>query len=168
MRIDKDWLRIMTRAEEMRNAVAAASSDLLRSVWQCLRRLGVSMKRVPDVTHRSDRCRVCRSSLPALYTDLERCQKSLEGYLEKKRARFPRFYFVSNPVLLQVLSQGSDPKAMQPYYEKLFDSIDRVVHDRKTPNAIVQFRSIIGKDTEDVNLSHVMHAGTPMSTRGCP
>jgi dynein heavy chain len=30
MRIDKDWAKIMARAEEMRNVVAAASSDLLR------------------------------------------------------------------------------------------------------------------------------------------
>lgn len=71
------------------------------------------------------------TTLPVLFVELEKCQKSLEGYLEQKRSRFPRFYFVSNPVLLLVLSQGSDPVQMQPYYEKVFDSISQVVHDRK-------------------------------------
>ncbi len=37
-----------------------------------------------------------------------------------------RFYFVSNPVLLLMLSQGSDPLAVQAYYEKIFDSITMV------------------------------------------
>ncbi len=36
------------------------------------------------------------------------------------------FYFVSNPVLLLMLSQGSDPLAVQAYYEKIFDSITMV------------------------------------------
>lgn len=71
------------------------------------------------------------TTLPVLFVELEKCQKSLEGYLEQKRSRFPRFYFVSNPVLLLVLSQGSDPVQMQPYYEKVFDSISQVVHDKK-------------------------------------
>ena len=49
-----------------------------------------------------------RESLPIMFTDLEKCQRSLEGYLEQKRDTFPRFYFASDAVLLQV---GASPKS---------------------------------------------------------
>ena len=89
-----------------------------------------------------------RDTLPALYAELEKCQKSLEGYLEQKRGKLPRFYFVSNPVLLLILSQGSDPLQMQPYV-KVFDSIDKV-HGKAGKNQVLQIQSSIGNARETV------------------
>jgi dynein heavy chain, axonemal len=41
--------------------------------------------------------------------NLELCQKSLNEYLDTKKKIFPRFYFVSNVALLDILSNGNNP-----------------------------------------------------------
>lgn len=121
-KIDKEFCKIMDKSKDTHNVIKCCSSEVLKN------------------------------SLPILHQELERCQKSLEGYLERKRAKFPRFYFVSNPVLLQILSQGSDLIAIQSYYEKLFDSISQVVYDSSSQSAITHIKQIYGDDEEVVQL----------------
>nr|XP_023024309.1 dynein heavy chain 10, axonemal [Leptinotarsa decemlineata] len=53
---------------------------------------------------------------------LDRCQKSLNEYLDSKRRRFPRFYFISTEELLSILG-SSDPNVVQDHMIKMFDNI---------------------------------------------
>ena len=64
--------------------------------------------------------------LPGLAEQLERCQKALSKFLEDKRALFPRFYFLGDDDLLQILGQAKDPTVIQSHLKKLFAGVHSV------------------------------------------
>lgn len=54
---------------------------------------------------------------------LDRIQKNLDAYLEEKRMQFPRFYFLSNDELLQILANAADIKSVEKHLNKCFENI---------------------------------------------
>ncbi|VEL09685.1 unnamed protein product [Protopolystoma xenopodis] len=60
--------------------------------------------------------------LHELSDGLERCQKSLNDYLNTKRNAFPRFFFISDDELLSILG-SSEPECVQEHMIKMFDNI---------------------------------------------
>ena len=58
--------------------------------------------------------------------NLENVEKGLNDYMEKKRAIFPRFYFISNAQFLEILSQTKDIKKVKDNVNKIFEPIDSI------------------------------------------
>ncbi|KAM9193992.1 dynein axonemal heavy chain 10 [Dugong dugon] len=62
------------------------------------------------------------SDLQNISEGLEKCQKSLNDYLDSKRNAFPRFFFISDDELLSILG-NSDPLSVQEHMIKMYDNI---------------------------------------------
>eukprot|EP00501_MAST-03F_sp_TOSAG23-6_P000341 GSMAST32.ASY1.ANO1.348.1 assembled CDS len=67
----------------------------------------------------------CRDML----AKLEGCEKALEDYLDVKKNKFPRFYFLSNDVLLEILSNASDPSRVAEHLPACFTGIAGLLLD---------------------------------------
>ncbi|NXV90779.1 DYHC2 protein, partial [Calonectris borealis] len=85
-----------------------------------------------------------RNTLITILDQLQRCQRSLNEFLEEKRSAFPRFYFIGDDDLLEILGQSTNPLVIQSHLKKLFAGINSVSFDEEF-KYIVAMKSVEGE-----------------------
>jgi len=66
-------------------------------------------------------------NLEFIQEQLDLCKKSLVDFLDGRRRQFPRYYFVSEADLLDILSNGSDPKKILIHIPKIYLSTKSLI-----------------------------------------
>ncbi|KAF4324411.1 hypothetical protein G195_002224 [Phytophthora kernoviae 00238/432] len=79
--------------------------------------------------------------LTTMVDQLERCQKALADFLEEKRSRMPRFYFIGDEDLLEILGQSQNPAVIQSHLKKLYQGVYRVEFSEKQDQIVAMLSS---------------------------
>ena len=89
-----------------------------------------------------------QKSLERLLELLQKIQKSLGEYLERERVSFPRFYFVGDEDLLELIGNSTSTTIVAKHIKKMFSGISDLVTDENS--TIIGIKS---KEGETVNLT---------------
>ncbi|XP_055390537.1 cytoplasmic dynein 2 heavy chain 1 [Condylostylus longicornis] len=88
--------------------------------------------------------------IKSLENQLSRCQSTLMSYIMEKRNSFPRFYFLGDDDLLELLGQASKEEIIQKHIKKLFPGIHSLCITKKdgAPNVIDGIKSSEGDNIQ--------------------
>ncbi|KAH9046427.1 dynein heavy chain protein 1 [Lactarius hengduanensis] len=87
-----------------------------------------------------------QKSLERLADLLNKIQKALGEYLERERASFPRFYFVGDEDLLEIIGNSKDIVRIMKHLKKMFAGIATV----KLDDDLTQIQGMASREGEEV------------------
>ena len=105
---DKDWIKLMDKAVGTKSVTLLCSGTELTPVLNEIDKI------------------------------LKSCEQSLDRYLQDKREYFPRFFFVSTTVLLDILSKRTDPSSIKNNLCIIFDAINDIEFSEMDKKLIVK------------------------------
>ncbi|KAL8873373.1 MAG: hypothetical protein Q9174_001143, partial [Haloplaca sp. 1 TL-2023] len=73
-----------------------------------------------------------QKSLDRLAELLNKIQKALGEYLERERTSFPRFYFVGDEDLLEIIGNSNDITRVSKHFNKMFAGITGLIMDQES------------------------------------
>ncbi|EDV25795.1 uncharacterized protein TRIADDRAFT_23475 [Trichoplax adhaerens] len=121
--VQRQWMYLenIFLGEDIRKQLPKESAefDIVNSNWKSIMDRLHKQNNALEGTHHTGML----ETLFDMNVKLEEIQKSLDMFLETKRQVFPRFYFLSNDDLLEILGQSKNPDAVQPHLKKCFDNI---------------------------------------------
>jgi dynein heavy chain len=124
LQVQRQWMyleNIFVGTEDIRKQLPKESSsfDTINKKWKSI----LQKMRTDKLVLKAINLPNILEDMNDMNTKLEKIQKSLDMYLETKRQAFPRFYFISNDDLLEILGQAKDPMSIQPHLKKCFDNL---------------------------------------------
>lgn len=90
-----------------------------------------------------------QKSLERLADLLNKIQKALGEYLERERSSFPRFYFVGDEDLLEIIGNSKDILRIMKHLKKMFAGISTVLLDEE----LTQIQGMASREGEEVRFS---------------
>jgi len=123
LKVQKNWKRLVNifiKSEDIRIQLPEDTKKF-ETLDKDFREMMIEVAQSPGVLSQ------CSADREELLTEnlkvLEQCEKALNEYLEEKKKSFPRFYFVSNQALLDILANGNNPHKVVEYLGDCFDGM---------------------------------------------
>ena len=94
-----------------------------------------------------------QESLERLSDLLDKIQKALGKYLEKERSSFPRFYFVGDEDLLEIIGSSKNVSKLQKHFKKMFAGISSIL--LSSDEMLIE--GVVSKEGETVDFAQPIH-----------
>ncbi|XP_012283270.1 dynein beta chain, ciliary [Orussus abietinus] len=153
--VQRTWIHlesIFVSSEDIRRQLPVDAERFDR-IDEEFKSMTEDMAKTPNVLEATNREGLA-AALDQLQKGLVLCEKALAEYLETKRLAFPRFYFVSSSDLLDILSNGNQPKIVAKHLIKLFDSMARLNFVEVPEGAPMRVKGMHAKDGEYVEFAN--------------
>jgi dynein heavy chain len=146
-KVQKNWARlnpIFLASEDIRSQLPDDTKrfEKVDLDWKELMRDAVENNHVVEACCFEGRF----EALDGMHQDIETCEKALNAYLEEKKKVFPRFYFIANQALLDILSNGNDPVIVNTQVGNCFDGLKDCVFDMTGPQP---YKTALGMNAKD-------------------